>query len=59
MLKAISEDGCNVYGYTAWSIIDNFEWNEGYSYVFHHFVIQLTKKNQLQPKVWNLQSGFQ
>lgn len=33
VLKARLQDGCNVTGYTHWSIIDNFEWNQGYTYV--------------------------
>lgn len=33
VLKAVTVDNCNVSGYTTWSIIDNFEWMMGFSYV--------------------------
>lgn len=48
--KAIS-GGCNVTGYTVWSIIDNFEWSKGYNEKFGIFAVNMTsEKKERTPK---------
>ncbi|XP_074278118.1 beta-glucosidase 40-like [Silene latifolia] len=51
LAAAINEDGCNVKGYFAWSLLDNWEWAAGYSsrfglhYVDHNDNLKRYPKN--------------
>ncbi|KAM9223817.1 lactase-like protein [Leptosomus discolor] len=45
ILKALN-DGVNVKGYTAWSLLDQFEWNKGFSERFGFYHIDFKNKNK-------------
>ncbi|KAM9181959.1 lactase-like protein [Mergus octosetaceus] len=45
ILKALN-DGVNVRGYTAWSLLDKFEWNKGFSERFGFYHVDFKNKNK-------------
>ncbi|CAI9737852.1 beta-glucosidase,Raucaffricine-O-beta-D-glucosidase,Lactase-phlorizin hydrolase-like [Octopus vulgaris] len=46
VLKAVTLDECNVIGFTAWSLLDNFEWNFGYSEKFGLVNVDFSDENR-------------
>ncbi|CAN6841167.1 unnamed protein product [Brassica oleracea] len=47
---AIKEDGCNVKGYFAWSLLDNWEWAAGYSSRFGLYFVDYRDNLKRCPK---------
>ncbi|KAI5678923.1 hypothetical protein M9H77_09873 [Catharanthus roseus] len=50
LLAAIKEDGCNVKGYFAWSLLDNWEWGAGFSSRFGLYYVDYRDKLKRYPK---------
>nr|GMD90717.1 beta-glucosidase 40-like [Ipomoea batatas] len=50
LLAAIKEDGCNVKGYFAWSLLDNWEWAVGFSSRFGLYYVDYDDNLKRIPK---------
>ncbi|KAF7809052.1 beta-glucosidase 40-like [Senna tora] len=47
---SIMKDGCNVKGYFAWSLLDNWEWAAGYSSRFGLYFVDYKDNQKRYPK---------
>ncbi|KAF8760521.1 hypothetical protein HU200_010146 [Digitaria exilis] len=50
LLDAIRKEGCNVHGYFVWPLLDNWEWNSGYTVRFGLYYIKYDNNLTMIPK---------
>ncbi|CAL5213004.1 unnamed protein product [Lathyrus oleraceus] len=48
--KAIKDDGCNVKGYFAWSLLDSWDWAAGYTSRFGLYFVDYNDNLKRYPK---------